>query len=97
MSDRRILTYLVFLYKILNGLCENSELLGMINFRIPNHSTRNPDVFQCSDSRTNYHMYSSLQILLKLGNTFAPPFDIFNSSLFKYIKKKLLLQKLGYV
>lgn len=95
LSDRRIFADLVFLYKILNDLVDSPVLLELISFRIPLRNTRSQDLFQCRNSGTNYHMYSSLPRILMEGNNYAKSVDIFNLSLNKF--KVLLLKQFSYV
>ena len=45
LSDRRVMSDLILLYKIVNSYIDSPELFQLINLRVPNRSTRNSALF----------------------------------------------------
>ena len=62
LEDRRTVTDLLFLYKIINNFLD-SDLLQFINFRVPICNLRNRETFLPTRSRIDVFKYSTLNRL----------------------------------
>ncbi|XP_046686587.1 uncharacterized protein LOC124372255 [Homalodisca vitripennis] len=89
---RRRLHDLVFLQKILTGDVDCSELLHLINLRVPGR-TRSLDIFCVQHCSTNYEFHSVIPRLHRLGNLICHHHDLFCNSV-SSLKRIFLL--LGY-
>ena len=79
LSNRRIKSDCIFIFKILNGLIDCNDLLQLINLRVPVKTTRNQTMFQVPLTVTNYLYNKPLSRMLRLCNSFE--IDWFNSSI----------------
>lgn len=72
LEIRRIRLTLVFGHKILNNLMDCSELLFLLNFRVPYRSTRQVNLFSVNQSRTDIGRNSPANRIMNNFNLFIP-------------------------
>ena len=77
LVDRRKYFSLTFLYKLLHGIIQDSNLLSQINFCVPRLNNRQPLVFSNQVSRTNQHLHSPILNMTRLYNVNAAHLDVF--------------------
>ncbi|KAG8310572.1 hypothetical protein J6590_062052 [Homalodisca vitripennis] len=85
---------LVFLQKILTGDIDCSELLHLINLRVPGR-TRSLDIFCVQHCSTNYEFHSVIPRLHRLGNLICHHHDFFCNSVIA--EKDIFIIGLHYV
>jgi hypothetical protein len=78
LESRRIFYDLLFLFKIVNSIFDSPELVGLIEFRVPNRDTRNSDTFHCRSIATNYIRHTLVPRLHSSANLYLQNIDIFN-------------------
>lgn len=83
LENRRKYLSQVFLYKIICGFVDCSELLDLINFHVPPRILRNHNLFVIPFHRTNYSMFEPLSRVLNEYNRISDNLD-FSDSLKKY-------------
>lgn len=83
LADRRTYFDMLFLYKLINGIVDSSELLYQINFKIPN-STRHQAFFYPDTSMTNYEINSTINRLQITANRLNIDIDTFNKNIYEY-------------
>jgi hypothetical protein len=88
LSERRSISDMVFLYKLINGLIDSPQILQMVNLHIPKRTTRNRCTFSTDLATTNYTFNVPIQRMLREGNRLGD-IDIFATSL-NYFKKLLI-------
>jgi hypothetical protein len=88
LSDRREVTDVIVLKRIVVGGISCPELLELIGFHLPNRPTRQCVLFSLSNATANYSQFSSIRRLHMVGNKFNDLFDIFFDS-DQTIKSKL--------
>jgi hypothetical protein len=76
---------LIFLFKVVNGLIDCSELLQLIDIHIPSLKTRLASTFAKHHHLTVYEYHSTVPRLMRLGN--APQLDFFGLN-FPVFKKR---------
>jgi len=54
LATRKNIIDLKFLYKVVNGIINSSELLNYLNFYVPQYQTRSTNTFYTQLHRTNY-------------------------------------------
>uniref|UniRef100_A0A2S2NJ55 Putative RNA-directed DNA polymerase n=1 Tax=Schizaphis graminum TaxID=13262 RepID=A0A2S2NJ55_SCHGA len=74
---RRSVADLMFLYYLLNGNIDSSELLSMVGFNFKNHGTRSHNIFVVPSYTTNYSSASFFPRVLTLANSVACKIDFF--------------------
>ena len=74
---RRSVADLMFLYDLLNGNIDSSELLSMVGFNFKNHGTRSHNIFVVPSYTTNYSSASFFPRVLTLANSVACKIDFF--------------------
>ncbi|XP_045453897.1 uncharacterized protein LOC123663253 [Melitaea cinxia] len=89
LRDRRKLLDLLFLYKVINGFMDSTDILSRVNLCVPYNSPRKPisHIFECSRNRTNLGRHSPInRICVEYGElcSRAPDVDIFSDSLRKF-------------
>ena len=83
LEDRRRLSDLYFIYKIINGYIDCPHLLSQISLKIPSRSLRRSEIFSVTVHRTNYGSHSPLTRSLAWLNA-HPAIDPFGGSLNRY-------------
>lgn len=69
LSDKRELTNVLFLFKIIHYLFDSPELLELICINLSATLTRSNDTFQCNNNcNINYFIYSPLSRINRLAN-----------------------------
>lgn len=81
LTKRSKLNALLFLYKLLDGSVDNSDLASCISFAVPRLTSRNANLFFIPFSKTNLGFYSPLNNMCRLYNLSCREVDIFNDSL----------------
>lgn len=81
LSDRRMHFSISYLHKILHNTLDCSELLGKLNFHVPQFPSRQVQCFYLPTARTNILKYSPLHNLCLSYHNRQPEFDIFCSKL----------------
>ncbi|KAG8223434.1 hypothetical protein J437_LFUL005262 [Ladona fulva] len=76
LHDRRIISDLVTLYKIVHGIVNCPLLLFEIQFRIPSHFSRSGNTFYIDTYSTNYMHNSPLAHLQRLCNSIFCQYSI---------------------
>lgn len=89
LENRRQISDVMFVYKIINGEVDCSDILIRLNFHIPRLASRQNATFFLPTSRTNIHNYSPLVRMCRNCNKAASHIDIFSCS--KRSIKKLTL------
>ena len=84
LSERRIITDLIFLFKIVNGMLDCPDILSLVNFNVPVRMTRQCVLYYCSNIRTVAMQNSTLNRLHSMGNKYAFLADVFDNSLSSY-------------
>lgn len=88
LQKRRIITDLMFLYKICNNLIDCTYLLSEITFKVPDTRTRKSLMFHINCPRTNYLQSSPLaRICIEYNNICNDNFVDVNCSKIKSFKK----------
>lgn len=84
LFNRRIIIILLFAYKILNNLANDSHILSLFEFNIPQKNTRCRQLLFVRTVKTNY--YSPLLVLNRLVNFASSKYnvDFFQPSLIKF-------------
>ena len=77
LKTRRVVTDLLFLFKLLNGLISCPELLGHIRLHVPVRLLRSHLLFHVDIHRTNYGKFKPLNRLSQCGNEYASQIDFF--------------------
>lgn len=80
LEDRRIISGLLFLRKLINGEIDSSTILSMLNFRVPRTASRSTDLFYLPTTRININKFSPIARICSHGNLFHHSFDIFSCS-----------------
>lgn len=92
LERRRIFLTLVFGFKIITNVTNCSELLALINFRVPSRNTRSHDMFLTNRSRTDVGRNNVANRIMHLFNTYIPINFNFDCTPTTFKKKlKLLL------
>lgn len=93
LETRRLYHDALFLFKIINGIIDCSDLLSKITFRIPRISSRSTETFYISFCKSNYASNSFVRRSCSSYNDNLQHVDIFNCSLnlFKKGLSELLL------
>jgi hypothetical protein len=94
LSDRRKLSDVVFLYRLLNGGIDCNELLGRVAFNIPIRNTRQAVLFHEIRASTNYLFGSPVPRMHRLANELCIEADIFNDALYTF--KRAIGERLGF-
>lgn len=85
LSDRRIISDLTCLYKIINSMFDTPDLLYVISFHIPGRSvTRQYLPYYCSNSTSISQYYTPMRRIQQLGNKYSDVVDIFSTSILTY-------------
>ena len=77
LENRRKISDILFLHKILNNCIDSSEILSMIGFSIPSRDLRNNSIFHVPFRNTNCSQNSPLLRMLRCGNMYGTYYDIF--------------------
>lgn len=92
LTVRRNLSDLSILYRIINSLIDSPFRLSKINFNIPHHSVRYPNIFYTKYLRTNYSKHSVNNRIQHTANDFSMTIDFSLSfATFKNIMSSNLL------
>ena len=90
LEKRREIFSILYLFKIINGLIDNSNFLNRINFSVPTYHTRHLKTFYLSTvALTNSHLNSPLFRLCHAYNRIQSEVDIFGTT-YRGFKKKLV-------
>lgn len=92
LEKRRNECDMMFLYKIINHVVDDPNLLQEININVPNFNTRKILTFRCKNVKTNYHLNSPLIRICTNFNKITQDLDIFNLKInsFKNSIRRLL-------
>lgn len=90
MARRRDMQGVLFLFKLLNGLIDSSDILQKIYFRASTASTRSTSLFYFPSARTNVLMFSPLYRMCRSYEEVEEDIDIFNTTI-GLIKSKFLV------
>lgn len=95
LADRRQLSDIKFIFKIVNSQLDSSSILSKLNFNVPSYNTRSKCFFKLSQGSTNYYLNSPLQRCCKSFNTISNiiEIDIFSVSLNTLSNRIKLLYK----
>ena len=85
LENRRKLSDLYFIYKLINGYIDCPHLLGQVSLKVPSRSLRKNEIFSVNVHRTNYGAHSPLARSLALLND-HPEIDPFGGSFNSYRK-----------
>lgn len=67
---------LTFLYKLVNGLTDDVNLLANVRFNVPVARSRNNLTFRCRIRKTNYTGNSPNESMCRLFNNHCNDFDL---------------------
>lgn len=78
LESRRQTQDLVFVYRLVNGLVDAPNLLGMLNFNVPagTYQMRSQYLFRCPFHRTNYGFFSPISRIQRTFNNFCDRLDL---------------------
>jgi hypothetical protein len=79
LQDRRIFFDVIFLYKIINSVYDEPELLNKICIRIPTRTTRNTDTFHVDTHASNYIRNTVMPRVHILANRYLGSINVFNT------------------
>lgn len=100
LEDRRQITDLKFVYKIVNNLIDCVSINNSIYYIVPSHNTRSKNLFYSSQANTNYYLYSPMHRCTKTYNSISniTEIDIFSNSLntFTTLLKKFYFSRSVY-
>lgn len=82
LSDRRIISDLILLYRVMNNLIDSPAIVATIKLHVPTRNTRQSITFFCNTYTTNYQSHSLTNRMHDLGNKFGGIVDIFADSLY---------------
>lgn len=80
LANRRVISQLIFLYKVIHNFIDCSDILDRVNFHVPRLSSRHRALFSTSTPRTNVQRFSPLFQVCDNYNNLAKQFDIFHCS-----------------
>lgn len=80
LENRRIVTEIILLYKILNNILQVPQLLSKINFNVPNRMLRSHEQFYIPFRRINCTKNSPVCRMLRSCNDFCMDIDLFSMS-----------------
>ena len=78
LDNRRKVSSISFLYKLMNNMINSPDLLNQINIYAPVYRTRNPISLYIDKRRTNYYNNSPVINMCRLYNQIRLQFDIWN-------------------
>ncbi len=84
LESRRTYFDLYFMFKILNNMCNCTNLCSLFNFHVPARNVRNPILFDVPFHRTNYSSNSVVPRLSNLANKYRRDISLFNVSSFVF-------------
>lgn len=85
LEKRRKMADLTFLYKIINGMVDSPDLVGLIDLHVPGHpGTRRVQLFSRRHQANNYTYHSTLPRLHRLGNIVCAQMDLFGCGLLHF-------------
>ena len=89
LEKRREMINILYLFKTITGIADNSEFLIRINFLVPSYNTRQANTFYLSTvAMTNLHSNSPLYRLCHGYNRLEVELDIYNNN-YDTFKKRL--------
>lgn len=83
LHDRRQHNSVIFLYKLLHGKIDCSDLLSQLLFLVPRQNSRSTNLFFCERAHSNLLLKSPVRVMCSNVNTICSKcgaFDIFNCS-----------------
>ena len=80
LANRRQITDLLFLHKIVNGHVNSTKLSSLFKLNVPTRSLRNHAVFCVPFRRTNIGLNSTVTRLCRSGNDISSTVDLFSIS-----------------
>lgn len=84
LENRRIKSFLIYLYKILSNRISDPGIIGLLPFSIGVGNTRNKKTFYLNVPRTNLYKDSPLYKMCTFFNVYASDIDIDTTSLRQY-------------
>jgi hypothetical protein len=81
LENRRTITDMTFLYKIVNNITDCTDLLNKICFNVPNKNTRKINTFRPPSCTTNYSQNSYIYRTCTNYNAYFNSVDLFSNSL----------------
>lgn len=76
LSERRKIYDMKFLFKLVNGYINSPEILGSLNFYVPQCRTRSTTMFYVFTHKTNYASASPINRIMSIANDLK--IDLFN-------------------
>lgn len=89
LSSRRIRAQQMYLFKTINGLIDNPDLLQLISFNIGKSNLRKRSLFYLQTTKTLSHKMSPLLLMLRTYNHLSNKQDLDFSLSYNMYKKKL--------
>ena len=87
LEERRLLTDVVGLYKIINSKIDSPELLAQVSFNVPQRNLRGRTLFVLPFSRTNSSLNSPFSRMFKYSNSLCDEIDFFFDYFYTFRKK----------
>ena len=81
LECRRRNALILFLYKLLHGLIDSTNIVNLISLLVPTRRTRHTQLFFENTHRTNYGLNAFVDRLVNNYNTHYSDYDIFHMSL----------------
>lgn len=91
LENRMVMSDVLVIYKLLNNIIQNADLLSMVYFNIPQTNLRNFELFNIPFRKTNCSLNSPLCRSLRHCNRLSTVFDVFSINLVQL--KKVLKQQ----
>ena len=89
LHDRRILSEVIFLIKLIQGKISDGYLLEFVNFLVPRVNCRAPKLFYLPTASTRHYAQSPIISMCRRTDQFCAEIDIFTVSLDR-IKKYII-------
>lgn len=93
LKDRRVLSDMITLYKILNNMFNSTNLISLFKLCVPSHNIRNHNLFLVNLANNNTYYNSPVERLSRTYNNIFNSVCIFSTNLESFKKHcKLILQ-----
>lgn len=81
LSSRRLISYVLFLYRLLNSNIDCDYILSELNFNIKLRTTRSTNLFYLNVNSNNYSCNSPITLIQRNYNEYFNHIDLFDKSL----------------
>lgn len=81
LEDRRKVSYLTFLYRLIHNITDSTIIMNMLPFHAHRTGSRQTDLFKLITPRTNIKKFSPLQTMCSIYNNIHERTDIFSCNI----------------